>query len=336
MAYSTGILLAAGGDVYTQLMDIIKAFCETAGWSSNMYADDSSYYDAGTSTYHASGATYTGKRLHLQKEIAGTVRYANLRSTQGQKVFRYSECRVITGLAVCGSQGYDAGVAWDQQPGVTSSSGTVLSYAVGAGVDFLSTSSLTYYLFSYNGDNTIYCQIANAYGYVGFAFGVTSTGNYFVAGSGGYGTPSGFPVWAGLLFSRYNYGDHVFSILDGTTWRYCRGVDEGAASLSAHIPRVDSINTSGLIGRALVALLLYCSPDSFKGNAPLIPAYIRFTAATGPTKSAGVFPGVKYVNMKNIASLTEVTYGADTYKLFRQYGIDDANDATGGLAFLIS
>ena len=330
MAYSSGVLVAAGGDVYTQFMDILKAFCETAGWSTNLYADDSSYYVS--NTYYASGAPYTGKRLHMQKTLSGTARYINLRTTQGQKVFRYDQYRVITGIAIQGSQGFDSGLAFDQQSGASSASGTNMTYSAGASVDDLPTDVLSYYLFSYNNGDIIYSQLGNASGYVGFVFGTTSTGVYCVGGTGGYDTTTSKPnnLRHGLLYAGNNQSSEGFVILSGTTWR--------AASYSSgytlRLPMITDTNKSTSIDDHPVNTLLYCSPDNFKGNAPLIPAYAWYYDTA--FRSFGIFQGVKYINMKNIASLTEITYGADTYKLFRQYGIDDDNDATGGLAFLIS
>lgn len=334
MAYDSGILLAAGGDVYTQLMDVIKAFCETAGWTTNLYDDDESYYDyANNYTWHATGG-YVGKRLHMQKTINGTARFINIRSIQDQSPFRgwYSDAGLVNGLAIQGSTGYAAENRWDKQPGADYPYST---YTTGGVLTALPEDSLQYYIFSYDNGNNIYLQCANGYGYVGFVFGVTSYDVFIVGGSASSTQQNaGVTRKNALLFHAYqNYSDDAFWAYIGSTWyklAYSTSVGCRLPEQSLqYIPNESSYpNPAGL--------LLYSSPDSFKGNAPLIPVKMMVAQTTGVCRWFGTLPGIKYVNMKNIASLTEETYGADTYKFFRQYNVDDSDQKFGGLAFLIS
>lgn len=397
MAYSTGTLLASGGDVYTQLMDAIKAFAETHGWTTNSYINDYWAYDPADN--------YVGKRLHMQKSIGGNLRYVNIRSCRSQNPFHNYNYAKFSGLAIMGSTDYQAtqvfnisqiynnggtpnkvtvvhngsasffengdsvtiagtgtcdgtftvsgigttyfqiehasvnqgagGTAtgprtWDKEPGAWLTS----TNTIGACLDGIPTDVVPYYLIS-NGDN-IYLQVHTAQGYVGLAFGVTTTGHYFLAGSGGnYAQDTYSPKRNCLLYrGEDNTHEGTMKVLISGAW----SASPCTYDIGIHLPKnhhsTSQVESNG--GIAPVSLLLYCSPDQFKGNAPLIPCYIFVSTVSGRPLGYGRIPGILYVNMKNLASLTEVTYGSDTYKLFRQYAIDDAKDACGGLAFLIS
>lgn len=325
MAYQAGTLLAGDGDVYEQLMDVIKAFAETAGYTTNLYDDDSSYYVS--STYHASGG-YTGKRLHMQKTINGTVRYINIKSCLNIKPFgcdgTYAPSyAVVDGLAIIGSTGFNGSLQWDYQPGYSVEG--ALTRSLGVCADEIPTDILNYYLVSADSGNNIYLLVKNDYGYVGFYFGVTSCGNWVLGGS--RGPDDRYALYKYCLFLRsysYPYNNYFYDDVAGL-W---------ISSTSIYLPF--PYIGSDYLAQNPASLLLYCSPDNFKGNSPLIPLYYDAIPSGGTKKSLGILPGVKYINMQNIASLREEIYGADTWKFFRQYGIDDANMQYSGLAFLIS
>lgn len=405
MAYQSGTLLAAGGDVYTQLMDIIKSFCETAGYTTNLYDDDSSYYEAG-GTYHASGG-YAGKRLHMQKTINGTARYINIKScfNEHPTTHFYSDCGLVSGLAINGSTGCgnqsinitsvsDAGrgqvilycanankigsgqtitvtgttdyngthtvisVGWNSvnitATYTSSQTGTITffprwekmvgapystseNYTASAAFD-IPTDILNYYLVhAVDGlADVIYLQVSNLKGYVGFVFGTTSLDVFVVGGSGSTFMPdTNTEDRNSLLYMSSSYVDTCFLVL------YTGGSYNGwypladSSSIGAKLP-YQRLNGADTYGRTEAHLLLYCSPDVFKGNAPLIPVNLQIINSSSVKLDIGTLPGVKYVNMKNLASLREETYGADTWKFFRQYNVDNSYEKFGGLAFLIS
>lgn len=403
MAYSSGTLLASGGDVYTQLMAAVKAFCEAQGWTTNEYADDATYWNQ---TQYVNSA-YTGKKLHMQKTINGTARYINMKTCRSVVPYEYYNYSQVTGMAIYGSTGYsatatpvnitniyDAGSGlvivycqtshrlmvgdsitiagttnyngtftvtavpdgssfrfthayttsqtgtvtgpqrWSQQPGFV----YLTNYgSLGANAHDIPTDVVPYYLISADSGNVIFLQLAMSKGFVGFAFGVTSTGDFFFAGSGGINLQDSNYVKRNSLLYRGEDNFHMGAMYlrHGSSWV---GGANGPSNNYAGVilPKARQLNYSADNSLATTALLLYCSPDNFKGNAPLIPCYIRVCPTDNTPFECGIIPGVKYVNMKNLASLTEVTYGAETWKLFRQYALDDAYDATGGLAFLIS
>lgn len=405
MAYQSGTLLAAGGDVYTQLMAIVKSFCETAGYTTNLYDDDSSYYEAGN-TYHGSGG-YAGKRLHMQKTINGTVRCVNIKSCFNECPTHhfYTTYGLVSGLAINGSTGYGnrtinitsvsnagggqvilycdnvnkigtgqtitvagttdyngthivTGVGyssvyitaaytssqtgtitflprWEKMVGAPYS--TSENYGASAAFD-IPTDILNYYLVHIVDGlaDVIYLQVSNLKGYVGFLFGTTSLDVFVVGGSGNTvmsntETESRNSL---LYLSDGSAADSFLALYTGGSYNGWYPLAD-SSSIGSKLPyqRLVSADT---YGRTEAHLLLYCSPDVFKGNAPLIPVNLQIINSSSVKLDIGTLPGVKYVNMKNLASLREETYGADTWKFFRQYATDDSYEKFGGLAFLIS
>ena len=390
--FQSGTLAASSGDVYTQLMVIIKAYIEARGWTSNLYEDYGFTY---------AGDNYRGKRLHAQKTINTIDRFINIRSMKNQEIFSDSTIVPATGIGIIGSTDFGAATTdtalvsvsesggfarfyspgmyaavgdtvtvsgtgvgeydtthtvtavvvgtfvttstsyvsnasgtvtwpsrWDRMPGYTQKSSSD-SDSVGAGAIDLPVDVLSYFLFSENSGDNIYMICGNTTGYSGIAFGVTSTGNYFVSGA-----PidiSDEDVSTNIFFTLTASGSTGSLALrkrDNTDW-YNWPISTGGAVAVYML----NVNTS-VSSYSLAQQLLLCSPDSFKGNNPLIPLYMGIKVTSEEFISAGVVPGIKYVNMKFMASLTELTFGGDVYKLFRLYTEDDSNDATVGLAFL--
>ncbi len=391
--FQTGNLAASSGDVYTQLMDVIKTYMEARGWTTNLYADYRFKYV---------GDDYVGKRLHAQKTINSIDRFINIRSMKNQRIFSLSSNESVTGIGIIGSTAfggattdsnfstvsdsggfavfntpvyaavgdtvtvsgtgvpeYDTthivtvappgGSVKTSTPYVSSASGTITwpsrwdrmtgytqqsssdSNSSGAGATDLPVNLLSYFLFSENNGDNIYMICGNTTGYSGIAFGVTSTGNYFVSGAPTI-IPSAYDdIYANVLFTYLSggfYGSLALRKKDDSDW-YKWPINTGGAIA------VNMISVNLSVGISSPAeQLLFCSPDNFKGNNPLIPLYMGIKAASSEFISAGVVPGIKYVNMKFMASLTELTFSGDVYKLFRLYKEDDGKDATVGLAFL--
>lgn len=406
--YQTGVLSASGGDVYTQLMAIVKTYVEARGWTSNLYEDYGLQYD---------GDIYMGKRLHIQKTIDTIDRFINLRSFKNQRIFMSTQYGLNTGIGMITSTAYDGATrsvtlssvvdrgggtirfntaspyiksfvgatvtvsgttnyngghtvtavdsstskSWVEVTAtfVSNQSGTIVgnswwgdmagatglsdpnvvdgSGPAGGGALNLPVDVLIYFLFSENSGDNIYLICGNSTGYTGICFGTTSTGNFFTSCSTPRSTNPTTTPWYNnslLTFSGL-YGNLALRKKDDTGW-YRWPIATATLDTSV-IPALDATNTDLTNNSdSIVQQLLFCSPDNFKGNNPLIPAYIGIgvTPTGNVQKFAGVVPGIKYVNMKFMGSLTELTFSGDVYKLFRLYGIDDAEDATLGLAFL--
>ena len=323
MAFSSGTLLASGGDVLTQLMDAIRAFVSTAGWSENLYDDDSDDYG---------GGPYTGKRLHIQKTIDGTARFINLRSFEGQEVFSDTSTLVETGIAAIASTGYNVANAWDLQPGYTSDPINSAGNSLGCGAIDLPADAIAYWLFSQNSDDNIYLVCRNSTGYTGIMFGVTTTSNFFLSGS--CVAASGATNSNALLTRLDRQGVLALRKVDDSLWWEWPNNQVGTSA----VPLTHSTNSLSTFEEenSIAARLLQSSPDNFKGNNPLIPSYIGVVQGIFPARHqfAGTVEGVKYVNMKFLDSLTELTFSGDVYILFRMYAATDSNDATIGLAIL--
>ncbi len=394
--FQSGTLFANSGDVYTQLMDVIKTYVEARGWTSNVYEDYRLKY---------LGDAYVGKRLHAQKTINTIDRFINIRSMKNQRIFTYTSSELVTGIGIIGSTDFggattdtavasvanDSGFArfnssgiyasvgdtvtvsgtgvpeydtthvvtgvasglyvitstsyvssatgtitwpsrWDRMPGYTQRTSSDTN-SVGAGAIDLPVDVLSYFLFSENSGDNIYMICGNSTGYSGIAFGVTSTGNYFVSGAPTVIPFNGDDVYTNMFFTIITTGGATGSLAlrkkDNSNWYGWSYYAEGIIAVSMR-----QVNLSVSKNDSPAEQLLYCSPDNFKGNNPLIPLYMGIKSTTNKFISAGVVPGMKYVNMKFMASLTELTFGGDVYKLFRLYTEDDSNDATVGLAFL--
>jgi hypothetical protein len=407
MAFSNGTLLSSGGDVYTQLMAIVKTFMETAGWTTNLYEDYRFKY---------AGDDYTGKRLHSQKSIGGYTRYINIRSHKNQQIFDTTNRKQSTGISAIASTGYDGttetqniqfvtdsggnaniftdaangsliaavgdtvtvastGVydgshtvlsvaagsppsmvintafistatgtvdvpsRWDKQTGFTAGSDPNLTdESSGCGAVDLPDDNLNYWLFSQNSDDNIYLICGNTTGYTGIVFGVTSSNNYFLSGASHYdGSEDVLPngVLCGVPQAGRSDGVMALRKEDNTSWW---DWPDGTSDDTACLLNMEDINTileTNTIS-SIVQQLLFCSPDNFKGNNPLIPSYqgVQIDNDAESIQYNGIVEGIKYVNMKFVDSLTELTFGGDIYILFRLYAADDANDATAGLAIL--
>ena len=403
--YQTGALLAKDGDVYTQLMAIIKTYVEARGWTSNLYEDYGLQYD---------GDIYMGKRLHIQKTIDAIDRFINLRSYKNQRIMNWTGYALSTGIGMLTSTAYDGatrsrtlssvadqgggtirfnssllysfvgatvtvsgttnyngnhtvtgvdptiGKQWVEVSAayVSNQSGTIVGNswwdgmtgttgwadpnvysstgAGGGGAVDLPVDILSYFLFSENSGDNIYLICGNSTGYTGICFGTTSTGNFFASCSTPRDIASTKPWYNNsLLTFMGTYGNLALRKKDDSGWYlWPRATADANVAM---IPALDETNTDQTGNSdSIVQQLLYCSPDNFKGNNPLIPSYIGIgvNPTTNAQKFAGVIPGIKYVNMKFMDSLTELTFGGDVYKLFRLYEIDDAEDATIGLAIL--
>lgn len=394
--FQSGTLTANNGDVYTQLMAVIKAYIEARGWTSNAYVDYAFAY---------AGDAYVGKRLHAQKTIDSIDRFINFRSIKNQRIFEDPDNESVTGIGIIGSTGFggvttdtaltsvtnSGGFARFNSPGiyatigdivtvsgtgvgeydtthvvtdvaipshvgtstlyVSNATGTITwpsrwgkmpgytqrtlsdSRTQGAGAIDLPVDVLSYFLFSENGGDNIYMICGNSTGYSGIAFGVTSTGNYFVSGVPTIIPFNGDDVYTNMFFTTITTTGVVGSLAlrkkDDSDW-----YNWPAFVGSAIVVSMRKVNSSVSRNDSPAEQLLYCSPDNFKGNNPLIPLYMGIKTFTNKIISAGVVPGMKYVNMKFMPSLTELTFGGDVYKLFRLYTVDDINDATVGLAFL--
>jgi hypothetical protein len=228
---------------------------------------------------------------------------------------------------------------WNNMPGTTGlSNPDVLDSngSAGGGALNLPEDVLNYFLFSENSGDNIYLICSNLTGYTGICFGVTSTGNFFSSGSTPTTTNFTTKPWMNnsLLTFMGSYGNLSLRKKDNSGWWKWPAAASGVGNTL--IPALDETNTDHTGNSDSIAQqLLYCSPDRFKGNNPLIPSYIGIGAGeVNAQVFAGTIPGIKYVNMKFMDSLTELTFGGDVYKLFRLYGINDLEDSTIGLAIL--
>lgn len=321
MAYQTGS--------YTDQNDLLNLFATWAvdnGWTQNLLADDSSKY---------AGDTFTGRRLHLQKTINGTVCYFNLRSCSNQRVFSYTSYDYVTGICVNGSTGFDSGDSWDLQTGYTPFYyGQTTSS--GGNIDKIPETGGTYTF--YASDSSLSMEILSESDTQDHRFltvGCTDLGVPIYSTSGSWNDFSDSARESRSEYMGYSGGEpssgsSAALLSDG--WYVMQSGKSNASSTRRLQPLLDVYGTYALtiISGSVVSPYIAYSPDSFRGNAPLppfSPCVVQGTAYQ--LTPVGTLDGIRFINMTNYSNGQEITIGADTYKCFRVFNINPS-----GVAFL--
>ena len=310
MAYATGAYTAIDGGS-TGALEKLIAFALANGWSQN-----------GTTAVDG-----TGYRAHLQKTIGATTCYFNFRSGTAEGMTNWS-WYPFTGIAVIGSTGYNAGSAWNAQPGYTP-----LAYnnatAGGACVHALKTTGGTYHFFASGATLSAVFETESPYADWRMLTIGTVGGWPFFAASGGNqrNTVSGtsYDARSAYLLSGYSAGTTAAaSLFDGTYWYSYSMYDHNATY--SFVPQVGAATLRG----SVAAPIVYYSPDSFRGNVQLAPSHIAVEKdIDNELWPVGEIEGVKFVNMTNHNNGEQVTYDGDDYRLFRIF-----NPKAYGVAFL--
>jgi len=321
MAYSTGS--------YTDQNDALNLFATfltgTAGYTQNDLSDDGAAY---------AGDVFTGRRLHVQKNINGTDYFFNFRSCSNQRVFEDTSYTNVTGICVNGSTGYNAGNSWDTQPGHTEeayASGT--SDSIGGSCRKLIETGGTYHFFAT--PTVVSAAFQSEYALSEFQFitiGATDLNKAIYACSAGQqeglkSDRSNFAIYLAGADTDISTNIRNFSaaLYDGTGW--LGHVSEGGSATDSLNPAVSlhGVTVKGDYASAYVEN----SPDPFRGNAPLPPcATTCLLSNIGEVRPSGVLDGVHFINMKNYSGGQEITIGSDVFKCFR---INDNYEA--GVAF---
>jgi hypothetical protein len=323
MAYETG----TATDQHN-LLDKIRTFCVTQGWTQNGWADDG-----------------TGKRLHLSKNGL----YFNFRSAVNERVFSayyfYSSYAYVTGIALCGSTGYDGGEDWDNQPGGPVSNYS--SYTWGVCIKDVSGAIPAYHLFTL-GANSV-CLVVEyqsgkyqylVWGELDKSDAGTYTGGQFVVGSRSAATASygSEPDPLGVFGYPADIGDcpqlAVWMDVDSITEYWW----PGGSYVTRYAATTRMVRINGLSGRVdptnggqkgLASPLIRATPNAFNGLTSLHVLEVIAEREADKWSYIGRIPNMRMLNMTNYSPGDEITLGSDTWMVFPQHGKADTYPEVG-------
>lgn len=327
MAYQTG---TATGP--SDLLDKLRIFLEAQGWTTNDHSADG-----------------TGYRLHVEKspQLGGDMMYFNFRSAvaesgitgDGYHNSYYDDPHYhdeITGIAINGSTGYDAGEDWDEQPGfIYSPDYGSDQYSCAMGMVEMSISAIPAYYFFAVGDSihVVVETISGVYQFMSFGTlekqGVYTGGQYFSASfasrywySDYYSTNGQVPNYFSACQQGYNHGGVYLDVDSTADWRTSDGEYEPEIKFPCVFPSRNSDNNYTYCN-GLAGFFHRRSPNYYNNIATMCPIYVLGKRSSGNYSLLGWPEGVRYVNVLNYSAGQEITYGSETWKVFQEKSYDD-------------
>lgn len=271
----------------------LKDFLFSDGWNILDFSNDE---------YKVQGYDFIGKRLHVSKNIGGSVKYFNFRSSDRNSVFDGINSYYDTYIGMNSSSGYSSSQEWYAQPGVpintlTGKGFVCMSGKIGSG---------DCYFFSNN--SVVTAVFANIYnGFKFFSFGVTENGEFCI--------PSGPDAWN--LYMRESVPRRysmAFKLYDGNLVVVDYSGHPGIKYLNDYVTSYDdNVN--------IITNFIRYGTNTSLGVVPLPPLSI-FTAdkeRTGRIFRVGNIEGHHVVDGSIFPDAGEFTYGADTYMIFKYY-----------------
>lgn len=337
MGYSTGTSTGPN-----DLIDKLRVFLEAEGWTTNDFSVDG-----------------TGYRLHVQKTASdSTVMYFNFRSAIAESgVFGSASGGFegdLTGIGICGSLGYDALLAWNLQPTFCAQRLNDASYGGGNVIAPLSTSAIPAYYFFAIGDSihVVVEGTSGIFSMMSFGMikkqGVYTGGQYITASHSCYRWKRDYytSIWGetGIRYMTINQGSYwdntenqyVYMDVDGTAnWRLSKYGSTSEIKFSAF----SGTNTTTYRSRARDAfssVFGVYSPNSYNNIASMSPIYVWLRRSDANYSLLGWPEGVRFLNTLNYSSGQELTYGTETWKVFKSNAIDGGifdYDPNVGFAF---
>lgn len=329
MAYETG---TSTGTV--DLLDKFRLFAVAQGWSVNRWVTAGS----GRELCIAKAGAFFNFRAYVSETVI-----ANGTSATGR-----------TGLSLNGSDGYDAGLDWDRQPGFPMT-GTTQLHAYMPLV--INTGPFPSYHFFAPDDKTLYCELEFQIGsFLRFGCGsldllnpaAPGGGRFFYAtGGGSYVTNSTSPsAWLGapgddgdfalelVPFRLADYGPSgAWSRLYGSYVRAAFGSFDNWACSGRNAGSV-STGMAAQGGGCHDKMLRACGASPLNGAALLLPNIVSLNIANQYLSPIGVMPGLRYMGMTNFLPGDEFTFGPDTWKVFPWYSKGGNISGNRGIALL--
>lgn len=330
MAYQTGTSTGPN-----DLLDKLRAFAVTQGWTQNRDA-----------------AAGNGREVCLSKGGA----FFNLRSYVNENVV----CNGVGvagryGILLNGSDGFNAGNAWDRQPGYPLRKDTVGGDQGHANMPLpiFFGPFPSYHLFAPTAD-CIYCEVevtAGTFQRLGFGrlslfnAGAPGGGRFFYATGGMHpGTGATASEWLGVDVDNSSWALELVPFraadyatnntrLAGSFVRTQFGAFNGWAG-SARIEAQSQMSFSCQGGGVHDKVLIGLAPSPRNGIAVMSPNVVSINIADEFLQPVGVVPGMRYLDMTLYQPQDEFTLGADVWKVFPWYRKGGTLSGPRGIAYL--
>ena len=329
MAYETG---TSTGIV--DLLDKFRLFAVAQGWTVNRWVTAGS----GRELCIAKGSAFFNFRAYVSETV----------------IANGTSATDVTGLSLNGSDGYDAGLDWDRQPGFPMT-GTTQLHAYMPLV--INTGPFPSYHFFAPDDKTLYCELEFQIGSF-LRFGCGSLDLLNPAAPGG-----------GRFFYATGGDPHVTNDTWSSTWLGSSGDDSGHALELVPFRVADysgagpsyllagsyvraafgSFDNWACSGRSVASvytgmaaqgggchdkMLRACGASPLNGTALLLPNIVSLNIANQYLSPIGVMPGLRYMDMTNFLPGDEFTFGPDTWKVFPWYMKGGNISGNRGIALL--
>lgn len=289
MAYQTGT--AATLD---DLLDLLRAFVAANGWTVNYWSGVGG--GASAILQIAKGTQYVNLAAYSRSAT-------NFRGVAGSYTDHY--------LRISGSRGYDAGLAWNLQPGAYTTYTTNTSWLTGP---------LAAYHFFADADyvHVVVEQIAGAFRHFHFGraelIGGVLAADYVTGMEPNHAasycwqetiSQHHFPFNSDVSFAG-GYFSRLYSDVDTAGWRHFNYAWTA-------LQRAYGINRtlgpwSGLMANP--------QPNDFNGGQILLPIHLFVERASSLYTHIGTVRDLRYINIQQLQPGQEITLGADTWKVF--------------------
>jgi hypothetical protein len=331
MAYQTGTSTSV-----TDLLDKFRLFALAQDWTENRWA-----------------AVGTGRELCIAKGSS----FFNFRAWSNETMLvNGTTVPGKWGITLNGSDGYDAGSAWDTQPGYPvrgSASGGDQAHVLFPLV--ISTGPFPAYHFFAPDTKSVYAEVEIASGaYLRFGCGALDLFNPAAPGGGRFCYATGGlhvtnSVAAGTwLGSDQDAGSVSMELVPFRAADYTGTGNSGASFGSMVRAQFGSIDNWAGSGRTVLTsgLKLACqgggchdkvlrdySPSPLNGVGILLPNIVSLNIDNQYLAPIGIVPGMRYMDMSAYAPGDEFTLGSDTWKVFPWYQ-KGGMSANRGIAYL--
>ena len=327
MAYETGTPTGI-----VDLLDKFRMFAIAQGWTINRWVTAGS-----------------GRELCIAKAGA----FFNFRAYVSEAVVVNGESTTDkTGLSLNGSDGYDAGLAWDRQPGYPLRNESTDGNQGHAYMPLvISTGPFPSYHFFAPDDKTLYCELEFQIGsFLRFGCGSLDLLNPAAPGGGRFFYATGGDPRVTNSTSPFTWlgssGDNATFALELVPFR---AADYSWASWSSLLAgsyvraAFGSFDNWACFGHSTASaqgggchdkMLRACGASPLNGTALLLPNIVSLNIANQYLSPIGVMPGLRYMDMTNFLPGDEFTFGPDTWKVFPWYMKGGNISGNRGIALL--
>jgi len=321
MAYETG---ASTGP--NDLLDKFRLFAIAQGWTVNRWATVGS-----------------GRELCIAKGSGANAAFFNFRSYVNETVrVNGSNSNNQYGILLNGSDAYDAGLAWDRQPGFPSRQTDLpANNQAHAWTPFvINFGPFPAYHFFAPDDKTLYCELEITTGtFLRFGCGSLDLFSSSAPGRGRffYGTGGRHPSastsaqsWLGSDSDNASYAmeevpfrsaDYTSNDVSGACGSYLRVAHDSFDNWAFSSRNFSTTNTASICqgGGVHDRIVRELGPSALNGIGVLLPNVVALNRNNEYLNPVGVVPGMRYMEMNNYQPGDEFTIGSDVWKVFPWY-----------------